>query len=75
MGSYQPETNGEIQELDALVVGAGFGGLYLLHQLREKGLSVKLFETGADLGGIWYWNVYRKSFELPGTFHNPKLRF
>ena len=45
-------------EVDAIVVGAGFAGLYMLHNLREKGLSVKLIETGADVGGAWYWNRY-----------------
>ena len=44
-------------EIDALVVGAGFGGVYLLHRLRDElGLNVKCFEAGKNLGGIWYWN-------------------
>ncbi|MGH8722900.1 MAG: NAD(P)-binding protein, partial [Burkholderiales bacterium] len=44
--------------LDALIIGSGFSGLYLLHALRERGFRVRLFEAGADLGGIWYWNCY-----------------
>jgi cation diffusion facilitator CzcD-associated flavoprotein CzcO len=44
--------------LDALIIGAGFSGLYLLHRLRQRGFKVRLFEAGADLGGIWYWNCY-----------------
>jgi cyclohexanone monooxygenase len=44
--------------LDALVVGAGFSGLYALHRLRELGLSVRLVERGAGVGGTWYWNRY-----------------
>jgi len=44
--------------LDALVVGAGFSGLYQLHLLRQQGLAVKLCEAGAELGGTWYWNCY-----------------
>lgn len=44
--------------LDALIIGAGFSGVYQLHRLREKGFSVKIFEAGASLGGIWYWNCY-----------------
>ncbi len=44
--------------LDALIVGAGFSGVYLLDQLRERGFAVRIFEAGADLGGIWHWNVY-----------------
>ncbi|WP_331734403.1 NAD(P)/FAD-dependent oxidoreductase [Streptomyces sp. NBC_00887] len=46
------------EELDAVVVGAGFSGLYMLHKLRKQGLSVKVFEAGADIGGTWYWNKY-----------------
>ncbi|KAF4993393.1 hypothetical protein FGRMN_6522 [Fusarium graminum] len=45
-------------DLDALIVGAGFGGVYLLHQLRKEGLRVKLVEAGQGLGGVWYWNSY-----------------
>lgn len=44
--------------LDALIVGAGFSGLYQLHRLRQRGFEVRLFEAGAELGGIWYWNCY-----------------
>jgi cation diffusion facilitator CzcD-associated flavoprotein CzcO len=44
--------------LDALIIGAGFSGIYLLHALRQRGFDVRLFEAGADLGGIWYWNCY-----------------
>lgn len=47
-----------VEEVDVLVVGAGFTGLYQLHRLRQLGFSVRLFEAGADLGGIWYWNCY-----------------
>ncbi len=47
-----------VDMLDALIIGAGFHGLYLLYRLRQKGFSVRLFEAGADLGGTWYWNCY-----------------
>lgn len=43
---------------DALVVGAGFSGLYMVYRLRQLGLSVLGFEAGADVGGTWYWNRY-----------------
>ncbi|MEU9314833.1 NAD(P)/FAD-dependent oxidoreductase [Streptomyces sp. NPDC048295] len=48
----------EYPEYDALVVGAGFGGLYALYQLRAHGFSCHAFETGDDVGGTWYWNRY-----------------
>jgi len=44
--------------LDILVVGAGFSGIYQLYNLRRRGFSVKVFETGSYLGGTWYWNRY-----------------
>ena len=46
------------EELDVLVIGAGFAGVYQLDRLRGLGYSVKIYEAGSDLGGIWYWNCY-----------------
>ena len=43
---------------DAIVVGAGFAGMYMLHRLRGLGLRVQVLETGGDVGGTWYWNRY-----------------
>jgi cation diffusion facilitator CzcD-associated flavoprotein CzcO len=44
---------------DAIIVGAGFSGLYQLHQLRDQlGLNVLVIEAGDDVGGTWYWNRY-----------------
>jgi cation diffusion facilitator CzcD-associated flavoprotein CzcO len=51
-------SNTAVQELDALVVGAGFGGVYQLKVLRDAGYKVKLVEHGSDYGGVWYWNRY-----------------
>lgn len=45
-------------ELDVVIVGAGFGGLYGIHKLRQQGLSVRSFEAGDGVGGTWYWNRY-----------------
>jgi acetone monooxygenase (methyl acetate-forming) len=45
-------------EFDAVVVGAGFAGLYQLYCLRQAGLRVRLFEAGEGVGGVWYWNRY-----------------
>ncbi|KAH7066711.1 hypothetical protein BKA63DRAFT_523021 [Paraphoma chrysanthemicola] len=44
--------------LDALVVGAGFGGIYQLKKLRDQGLTTKLIDIASDVGGTWYWNRY-----------------
>ena len=46
------------EPLDAVVVGAGFAGLYALHKLRSHGLSVRVLEAAPDLGGTWYYNRY-----------------
>jgi cyclohexanone monooxygenase len=45
-------------ELDAVVVGAGFAGLYMLHKLRSQGHRVRVFEAGSGVGGTWFWNRY-----------------
>jgi cation diffusion facilitator CzcD-associated flavoprotein CzcO len=46
------------QAYDAVIVGAGFSGLYMLHRLRAQGLSVRVYEAGSGVGGTWYWNRY-----------------
>lgn len=46
------------KSVDAIVVGAGFTGLYMLHKLRGLGLSAQVVEAGTDVGGTWYWNRY-----------------
>jgi cation diffusion facilitator CzcD-associated flavoprotein CzcO/acetyl esterase/lipase len=45
-------------DVDVVVVGAGFSGLYLLHRLRQLGFTSRVLESGADVGGTWYWNRY-----------------
>jgi len=45
-------------EVDAVVIGAGFAGLYAVYRLRQLGLSQRAFEQGAGVGGTWYWNRY-----------------
>jgi cation diffusion facilitator CzcD-associated flavoprotein CzcO/acetyl esterase/lipase len=49
---------GAAEQFDAIVVGAGFSGLYMLYRLRDLGLSVKVFDSASDVGGTWYWNRY-----------------
>jgi cation diffusion facilitator CzcD-associated flavoprotein CzcO len=47
------------RDVDAVIVGAGFSGLYATHRLRNlQGLSVSCFEAGHGPGGVWYWNRY-----------------
>lgn len=48
----------ERTDLDVVVVGAGFSGLYALYRLRGLGLRVRVFERGEAVGGTWYWNRY-----------------
>ena len=48
----------KFERLDAVVVGAGFGGMYMLHLLRRMGLNVQGIERGSDVGGTWFWNRY-----------------
>jgi len=45
-------------DFDAVVVGAGFGGMYILYKLRELGFTARVYEVGSDVGGTWYWNRY-----------------
>jgi len=45
-------------DVDVVVVGAGFAGMYMLYRLRALGLRVRVFEAGDDVGGTWYWNRY-----------------
>src|SRR4051794_1224127 len=46
-------------QFDAVVIGAGFSGLYMLHRLRNQmGLSVRAYDTAGGVGGTWYWNRY-----------------
>ena len=59
------QSNGSSKDLTALknnvdvvVVGAGFAGLYMLFRLRGMGLRVQVIEAGSDVGGTWFWNRY-----------------
>ena len=46
------------EPLDAIIVGAGFAGLYMLHSLRQRGKRARVIEAASDVGGTWYWNRY-----------------
>lgn len=57
-------------DFDAVVIGAGFAGLYALRKLRdEAGLHVRLFEKGSGVGGTWFWNRY------PGAMSDTEAPF
>src|SRR3954468_22457565 len=64
------ETNGTPTrpDVDVVVVGAGFAGLYMLHRLRGLGFTATVLERADDVGGTWYWNRYPGArCELPPT--------
>lgn len=54
----QQEPDSAEPDLDVVVVGAGFAGMFLLHRLRGLGFRVKVLEAGSDVGGTWFWNRY-----------------
>lgn len=70
-------SNGAVEELDALIVGAGFGGVYQLRRLRQEGYKTKLVDSATDYGGVWYWNRYpgaRVDSTIPHyEFSDPEL--
>jgi cation diffusion facilitator CzcD-associated flavoprotein CzcO len=49
---------GQLAVYDAIVIGAGISGLYMLYRLRELGMTARVFEAGTNVGGTWYWNRY-----------------
>ncbi len=55
-GSNAPDV--DVPDVDVVVGGTGFAGLYLLHRLRGLGFSTRAFESADDVGGTWYWNRY-----------------
>ena len=58
MSATSAQVSAAPQSVDAVVVGAGFAGMYAIYKLREMGLSHRGFEAGSDVGGTWYWNRY-----------------
>ena len=54
-GNQRTPVSGKI---DVAIVGAGFGGMYMLHRLRGLGLSAVVFDVATGVGGTWYWNRY-----------------
>jgi cyclohexanone monooxygenase len=56
--TFSATRNANENAFDAIVVGAGFAGLYMLHRLRGLGLRTRVIESGSGPGGTWYWNRY-----------------
>ncbi len=56
-GAHEATTDAAA-DFDAIIIGAGVSGLYQLYKLRQLGLKVRVFETGTNVGGTWYWNRY-----------------
>ena len=64
----------QILDLDALVIGAGFGGIYTLHKLRhELGLNAVAIDKAGGVGGTWYWNKYPGALSDSEGFRLPVL--
>ena len=51
-------SQGQLAVYDAIVIGAGISGMYMLYRLRELGMTARVFEAGTNVGGTWYWNRY-----------------
>ncbi|MYZ46903.1 NAD(P)/FAD-dependent oxidoreductase [Rhizobiales bacterium L72] len=58
MGGSRTSSGDRACDFDVIVVGAGFAGLYMIHKLRQMGMSVRAYEAADDVGGVWYWNRY-----------------
>jgi cation diffusion facilitator CzcD-associated flavoprotein CzcO len=48
----------QVAAYDAIVIGAGIFGMFMLYRLRELGMTTRVFESGTNVGGTWYWNRY-----------------
>ena len=60
---------------DAVIVGAGFAGLYMLYRLRELGMTAQVFEAGDGVGGTWYWNRYPGARAATRRAWRTRIRF
>ena len=56
--AQSPADPAATDSFDAVVVGAGFAGMYMMHRLRDLGLSAVVLEQAPDVGGTWFWNAY-----------------
>ena len=58
MNSQKLSPTNSNYDVDAVIVGAGFAGMYMLYRLRNLGLTAQVLEAGDGVGGTWYWNRY-----------------
>lgn len=58
MTSISQNSSTATRRLDVVIVGAGFGGMYVVHKFNAMGLKIQGYEAGSDVGGVWYWNRY-----------------
>src|SRR5829696_9623464 len=54
----EPVALDQVAEYEAIVIGAGISGMFMLYRLRQLGMTARVFEAGSDIGGTWYWNRY-----------------
>src|ERR1700722_435258 len=48
----------QVSTYDAIIIGGGISGMFMLYRLRELGMNARVFESGTNVGGTWYWNRY-----------------
>ena len=58
MQEIEYRMNQHNEELDVIIVGAGFSGLYMLYKMRKMNLKALIIERASDAGGTWFWNRY-----------------
>jgi cation diffusion facilitator CzcD-associated flavoprotein CzcO len=54
---HRPDQD-QVMQYDAIVIGAGISGMFMLYRLRQLGMTARVFEAGTNVGGTWYWNRY-----------------
>ena len=68
-------TKNNVTDIDAIVIGAGFGGLYALYRLRQLGFSVKALDGAGGVGGTWWWNRYPGAVLIYQVRHSTRTHF
>lgn len=70
--THGQDSDAQVPRYDAIVIGAGFSGMYMIHKLRDElGMNVRAFERGDGVGGTWYWNKYPGArCDVPSMFYS-----